>query len=311
MLGKNQVECPHSLLNAVRSEAPLRTAIVNAGAALVMESAFDAVKAGIIEPLFFGDPEAIRSHASELGWDIGQYQLTAAGDEQSAAAAAASAAGNGEAEAVMKGHIHTDVFMRALLSRTANLRTERRLTHVFHMSVPGRDGQLLITDGAVNIHPDVETKKAVIENAVDLAHALGLPRPKVALLSATEELMEAMPSSTEARTLSDWAADNVADADVFGPLAMDLALSEDAAKTKGVTNPVAGRADIIVVPDIVTGNALFKMMVNYMNACAAGIVLGAKVPILLTSRADPPAARLASAALAAVANQHARAKGSA
>lgn len=307
MLGNSQVECPHSLLNAVRTESPLRTAIVNAGAALVMESAFDAARAGIIEPVFFGDADAIRRHAADLGWDIASYEITPADSEQAAAAAAAAAAGNGEAEAVMKGHIHTDVFMRALLSRSANLRTERRLTHVFHMTVPGRDGQLLITDGAVNIHPDVETKKAVIQNAVDLAHALGLAQPKVALLSATEELMEAMPSSTEARTLSDWAADNVADANVFGPLAMDLALSEDAARTKGVSNPVAGRADVIVVPDIVTGNALFKMMVQYMNACAAGIVLGAKVPILLTSRADPPAARLASAALAAVMNMHSRA----
>ena len=302
MLGKSQVECPHSLLNAAKSAGPLRTAIVNAGAAVVMESAFDAANAEIIEPVFFGDSDAIKRHADGLGWDISRYQITPAGDEQAAASAAAAAAGSGEAAAVMKGHVHTDVFMRALLSRSANLRTERRCTHVFHMTVPGRDGQLLITDCAVNIHPDIETKKAVIQNAVDLALALGLSRPKVALLSASEEPMEQMPSSTEARTLSDWAQDNIAAADVFGPLAMDLALSEDAARTKGVDHPVAGRADIIVVPDIVTGNALFKMMVHYMNACAAGIVLGAKVPILLTSRADPPAARLASAALAAIVN---------
>ncbi|TQV81863.1 bifunctional enoyl-CoA hydratase/phosphate acetyltransferase [Denitrobaculum tricleocarpae] len=304
MLGKNQVECPQSLLRAARSSAPLRTAIVNAGAAVVMESAYDAASAGVIEPVFFGDSDAIQKYASELNWDISGYEVIESGDEQSAAIAAASAASGGDVAAVMKGHIHTDVFMRALLSRNANLRTERRLTHVFHMTVPGREGQLLLTDCAVNIHPDVETKKAVIQNAVDLAHALGIEKPKVALLSATEEQMEQMPSSIEAKLLTDWARDSVKSADVFGPLAMDLALSADAARTKGVDHPVAGHADIIVVPDIVTGNALFKMMVHYMNACAAGIGLGAKVPILLTSRADPPAARLASAALAAIVKNH-------
>lgn len=304
MLGKTQFECPQSLLSAVRSMAPLRTAIVNAGSAVVMESAFDATSAGVIEPLFFGDTDTIVKLAGELEWDISGYQIIHAADGTNAADTAAQAAGNGEAAAVMKGHIHTDVFMRALLARSANLRTKRRLTHVFHMTVPGREGQILITDGAVNIHPDIETKKAIIHNAVDLARALGIKRPKVALLSATEEPMEQMPSSMEARTLSDWARDDVADADVFGPLAMDLALSAEAARIKGLEHPVAGQADIIVVPDIVTGNALFKMMVHYMSACAAGIVLGAKVPILLTSRADPPAARLASAALAAIMNNH-------
>ncbi len=304
MLGKNQVECPQSLLRAARSSDPLRTAIVNAGAAVVMESAFDAASEGVIEPVFFGKGDDIRRHAEQLGWDISAYQVTEAGDEETAAASAAAAAGSGDVAAVMKGHIHTDVFMRALLNRAANLRTKRRLTHVFHMTVPGRAGQLLLTDCAVNIHPDLETKKAVIENAVDLAHALGLSNPKLALLSATEEQMEQMPSSIEAKTLTDWAKGAVAGAEVFGPLAMDLALSPEAARTKAVDNPVAGHADIIVVPDIVTGNALFKMMVHYMNACAAGIALGAKVPILLTSRADPPAARLASAALAAIIKRH-------
>lgn len=304
MLGKNQVECPQSLLRAARSAPPLRTAIVNAGAAVVMESAYDAASAGIIEPVFFGDRDAIETFASQLDWDISSYQITTTADEESAASSAAAAAGSGDVAAVMKGHIHTDVFMRALLNRNANLRTERRLTHIFHMTVPGREGELLLTDCAVNIHPDVETKKAVIQNAVDLAHAVGLEAPNVALLSATEEQMEQMPSSIEAKTLTDWAKDNVEAAQVFGPLAMDLALSADAARTKGVSHPVAGHADVIVVPDIVTGNALFKMMVHYMNACAAGICLGAKVPILLTSRADPPAARLASAALAAIVGNH-------
>ena len=304
MLGKNQVECPQSLLRAARSAQPLRTAIVNAGAAVVMESAYDAASAGIIEPVFFGDRDAIEKFASQLDWDVSDYQITATADEESAANAAAGAAGSGDVAAVMKGHIHTDVFMRALLNRNANLRTERRLTHIFHMTVPGREGELLLTDCAVNIHPDVETKKAVIQNAVDLAHAVGLEMPNVALLSATEEEMEQMPSSIEAKVLTDWAEDKVEAARVFGPLAMDLALSPDAARTKGVDHPVAGHADVIVVPDIVTGNALFKMMVHYMNACAAGICLGAKVPILLTSRADPPAARLASAALAAIVGNH-------
>ncbi|MGD9868117.1 MAG: bifunctional enoyl-CoA hydratase/phosphate acetyltransferase [Hyphomicrobiales bacterium] len=291
--------CPPYLLELVKGARPLRTAVVNAGSAVVMESVRDAVAAGLIEPVLFGDPDAMAREAGALGFDISAYDSVAASDEESAAREAALATGRGEAAALLKGQVHTDVFMRAVLSRDANLRLGRPLTHVFHMSAPAREKPLLITDGALNPAPDVEMKKSIIANAVALAHAVGIARPQVALLSATEEPSPRIPSSTEAVQLTGWAKDAVEGADVYGPLAFDLAVSEEAARIKGVSLPVAGKADVLVVPEIVCGNALFKMMVQFMDACAAGIVLGAKVPVLLTSRADPPQARLASLALAA------------
>lgn len=301
MLSTVEVECPPRLLEACYGLPPLRTAVVNAVSEVVIESVRDAAAAGVIEPVLYGDPAAIARAAEAVGWAIEDVERISAAGEEAAAVAAANAAGRGDVAALMKGHVHTDVFMRAILDREAGLRTDRRLSHVFHMTVPDRDGALLITDAALNTHPDVETRKTIIANAVDLAHALGLPKPNVALLSATETPTEEIPSSVEAVALTDWAAKNVRGANVFGPLAFDLAVSPDAARIKGVEHPVAGRADVIVVPDIVCGNPLFKMMVYLLGACAAGVVLGAKVPILLTSRADPPAARLASAAVAAVA----------
>ncbi len=286
------------LLDAAAGLPPVRTAIANAGTELVMESVRDAYEAGLIEPLLIGDPEDIRDGAEKLEWNIDRFTVDVAIDEVTAALKAAEHAAHGRVGAVMKGHIHTDIFMRALLDKRFGLRSGGRLSHVFHMSRPGHERALLISDGALNTHPDLETKKAIIRNAVYLAHAVGLDRPHVALLSATEEPSEHIPSSVDAAALSEWAKEALPEAEVHGPLAFDLAVSDDAARIKGVDSPVAGRADIIIVPDIVSGNALFKMMVHFMNACAAGIVLGAKVPILLTSRSDPPAARLASAALA-------------
>ncbi|MGI9382577.1 MAG: bifunctional enoyl-CoA hydratase/phosphate acetyltransferase [Methyloligellaceae bacterium] len=300
MLSTVPVERPRRLLEAVDGLPALRTAVVNATSGLVLESARDAADANIIEPVMFGDADEIRRLADEIGWDIGGLRIVDAAGEHEAAALAAAAAGAGDVDALMKGHVHTDVFMSAALKREAGLRMGHRLSHVFHMTVPGHDEPLLITDGALNTHPDVETKKAIVTNGVDLAHALEIEVPHVALLSATEEPSEHLPSSLHAAELADWAKTNVGRAEVHGPLAFDLTVSAEAARIKGIDHPVAGNADIIVVPDIVSGNALFKMMVYFRSACAAGVVLGAKVPILLTSRADPPEARLASAAIAAV-----------
>jgi phosphate acetyltransferase len=295
-----RVQCPPDLLEAARGFAPMRTAVVNAGTDVIMESVRDCVEAGLIEPLLIGDPEDIKACAGKLEFDAERFTIDVASDEEDAALKGAAHAGEGRVEATLKGHVHTDVFMRALLDKRYGLRTDRRLSHIFHMTTPGRDKPLFITDGALNTHPDMETRKAILLNAVDLAHALKIANPHIALLSATEEPSLAVPSSIEAAELAAWAKKSVQGAVVDGPLAFDIAVSPDAARIKGATAPVAGQADILMVPDIVSGNALFKMMVYFMGACAAGIVLGAKVPILLTSRADPPAARLASAALAVI-----------
>ena len=255
----------------------------------------------IMTPVFVGEAAAIRAEAARLAWDISAYPLYDTSGEQEAATVAANLCGAGEADVLMKGQLHTNIFMRAALHPAAGLRTERRFVHVFHISPPDGGRPLLITDAAINIKPDIETRQSEIRSVVDLLHALGVARPKVAILSATENVMPAIPSSVEARELALWAAANIADAEVSGPLALGLILSNAVAATKGLSNdPVAGRADAIVVPDIVSGNALVKCLVYVGGGCAAGIVIGARVPILLTSRADPSAARLASLALAAI-----------
>lgn len=300
MSSPDPAQCPAYLLEMARGFPPIRTAVVGAGSDVVMESVRDAVEARLIEPFLIGDPEDIKQAGDALGFDAEAHAIDVATDEEDAAVKGAAHAADGRVGAILKGHVHTDVFMRALLDKRFGLRTGRRLSHVFHMTWPGSDTPLFITDGALNTHPDMETKKAILLNAVELARALGLERPHVSLLSATEEPSPAIPSSVEAAELALWAKDNVGDAQVDGPLAFDISVSPEAARIKGVKVPTAGRADILLVPDIVSGNALFKMMVHLMGACAAGIVMGAKVPILLTSRADPPAARLASAALAVI-----------
>lgn len=300
MLSKRPYECPAALLEQARALPPVATAVASAGAALPLESARLAQEAGLIEPLLVGDPDAIARAAEAIGWDIGGLRVIAAETEKAAACAAAALCRDGEAGALMKGQLHTDAFMLGILKRESGLRTKRRLTHVFHMTVPGSGRTLLITDAAVNVAPDVNTRVQALKNAVDLAHALGMDEPRVAVLSATEEVTGKMPSSVEAAQIAERARREVAGALIHGPLAFDNALSPEAAALKGIDDPVAGNADILVVPNIETGNALFKMMVYFMSACAAGIVLGAKVPAILTSRADPPEARLAAAAIASI-----------
>ena len=306
MIGHHEVQCPAWLLESARKGAsePIRTGVVNAINEVALESARDAEQAGIIKPVLIGNPEEIEAAAQRIAWDVSNFEIIRANGEQEAAAAGAMAAGRGELGALMKGHLHTDVFMRAVLNRDAGLRMGKPLVHVFLLTMPGRQGSLIISDCALNPKPDVEAKKAIIAYCTTLAKATGIARPKVALLSATEVVSEHIPSTGEAEELTKWAATDFVEADVRGPLAFDLAVSADAARVKGITGKVAGAADVIVVPEIVTGNALYKALVQFAGACASGIVIGAKVPIILTSRADPPAARLGSAALVGILANH-------
>jgi phosphate acetyltransferase len=305
MLGGQIADCSSELLARARGGrsaglGPVRTAVVNAVNELVMESARDATLAGLIEPVLIGNPAEMSRAADAIGWDIGVYQIIDASGEDASAMAGAMAAGRGDVQALMKGHLHTDSFMKAVLNKEAGLRMGRPLVHVAHLTLPGRAGSFILSDGALNPAPDFETKKSIIANCVALARALGNARPKVALLSATEVISPRIPSTAEAAELTKWArAGGVPDADVDGPLAFDLAVSPESVRIKGIVSPVAGAADILIVPEIVSGNALMKMMTQFMGACLGGIVMGAKVPIILTSRADPAASRLASAALAA------------
>ncbi|MGJ8621338.1 MAG: phosphate acyltransferase [Yoonia sp.] len=300
-LSQREAVAPADLIARAQQFAPPRVAIARAGAPLPMQAAFEATNAGIIIPVFVGEADMIHAEADRLGWDIAAYALHDTKGEEEAGRTAAALCGTGEADVLMKGQLHTDVFMKCAVSRDAGLRTGSRFVHIFHISHPEGGKPILISDAAVNVSPDLATRQSAITEVKNLLNKLGNTYPKIAILSATESAIPSVPSSMEGRELADWARDNVPDAHVSGPLALDLILSPAAVATKGLTDdPVAGQADAIIVPDIVSGNVLFKALVYLTGGCAAGVVTGAKVPILLTSRADPPAARIASAALAAI-----------
>ena len=293
--------CPPTLIERARAAGPARVAIARAGAALPMEAAQQATEVGVMTPVFVGEADAIRAEASALNWDISGFTIVDADGEQDAGLKAAMLTGAGDADVLMKGHLHTDVFMKSALNRDAGLRTGERLVHIFHISPPDGGRSIMISDAAVNVAPDIATRQAAIAAVSRLGRAVGVARPKIAILSATETPIPSVPSSMDGQELAAWAKDAVPDADVSGPLALDLILSPEAVMVKGLDgDPVAGHADAIIVPDINAGNALFKALVYVGGGCAGGVVMGAKAPILLTSRADPPAARLASAALAAI-----------
>ena len=305
MLSPLPFASPGHVIEKATAATPTPTAVAGAGGRLALESARRATEAGLIEPCLVGDPDAITAAASGIGWDLTPYRCVSAEDETKAAEAAVALARGNEVAALMKGQVHTDTLMRAVVDRENGLRAGRRMSHIFYMTAPDRQGALTITDAAVNVAPDAAVKLDIINNAVDLLHALGTPEPKIAVLSATDTPIAAMPSSLEAAEVVRRAVQGaVTGAVVDGPFALDLAISPEAATVKGVDSPVAGQADILLVPNIETGNALYKAMVYFMSATAAGLVMGAKVPIILTSRADPPEARLTAAALAAIVARH-------
>ncbi|GIL38419.1 bifunctional enoyl-CoA hydratase/phosphate acetyltransferase [Roseiterribacter gracilis] len=281
---------------------PMPTAVVGADTTLALAGAKGATERGLIEPILIGDPQRIQAAARALDWDIAPFRIVAADTEVAAAEAAARLASDRSVHALMKGHVHTDTLLRAVLNRAYGLRRDRRLTHVFHLSMGALPRPFLISDAAINVAPDYDTLRDIALNAVELARMLGAQMPKVAILSATEVSSDSVPSSKRAADLANELCRTLDDrAEIAGPLALDNAVSLEAAQIKGIGGRVAGQADVLVVPTIEAGNMLFKAMVQFAGATAAGIVLGAAVPIMLTSRADPPEARLASAALARLA----------
>jgi len=300
-LSSTEPQAPDNLIKMGQDFGSPRVAIARAGAPLPMQAAKEATEADLMIPVFVGERDMIEAEAAKLDWDISDFDLHDTTGEEEAGRKAAELCGAGEADVLMKGQLHTDVFMKAAVSRDAGLRTGRRFVHIFHISPPDGSKPILISDAAVNVEPNLETRQDAIREVSDLLIRLGTGRPKLAILSATESAIPSVPSSMDGKELAEWAKDAVPEADVSGPLAFDLIMSPDAVATKKLTaDPVAGQADAIIVPDIVSGNALFKAFVYIGGGCAAGVVTGAKVPILLTSRADPAAARMASVALAAI-----------
>ena len=301
MLSKKEIICPDNLLKIAKNKGPVKAVIVNAGKKVAIESTRQAVKANLIDPVFVGDKSLILKIAKDINWDISKYEIIHEPIENNTAPIAAKLASEEKIKIIVKGHIHTDVLMKAVLKRDLNLIGRKRLSHIWHMTLEENDKPFIITDGALNVLPKLETKMHILKNSVDFAKRIGISKPKVSVLSATEEVLNSMPSSLEAKELTKRAKSEGVDAEVFGPMAFDNSVSEKAAEIKGIKNTVAGKADILLVPNVESGNALVKMMIYFMGACAAGVVIGGKVPVVITSRADDTQARLASIAAAVVA----------
>ena len=301
MLSNKEIVCPNNLLDVAHKKKGVKVAVVNAGKPLPMLSIQDAVNENLIEPIFIGDKKEILKCADDLKWDISQYEIIDEPVENNTAKIAAKLASKCKVKIIVKGHIHTDVLMKEVLKREYNLLGKTRLSHIWHMTVEKDDNPLIITDGALNVLPNVKTKMHILKNVINFSNRIGISRPKVAILSATEEILDSVPSSLDAAQLTKLAKEESLEADVFGPLAFDNSISKKSAGIKGIKNAVAGEADVLLVPSVETGNGLVKMMIYFMGACAAGVVVGGKVPVVITSRSDEAQARLASIAAAVVA----------
>ena len=301
MLSNKKIVCPNNLINLAKKSGIVDAAIVNAGEIFPMESVHKAVQHELINPVFIGNESEIKKHAEKLNWDISKYKIINEKDENSTASIAAKLASEGKTKIIVKGHIHTDVLIKAVLKRNLNLIGKKRLSHIWHMTLGTDDKPFIITDGVVNVLPKLEVKMHILKNAVDFSNKIGISRPKVSVLSATEEVLKSVPSSLEADIITKKAKEENINADVFGPLAFDNSVSKKSAAIKKIKNDVAGNTDILLVPNVESGNALVKMMVYFMGACAAGVVLGCKAPVVITSRSDESEARLASIAAAVVA----------
>ena len=301
MLSDKSTVCPINLLDIAHQKRGAKAAIVNAGKRLPMLSVMDSVKEKLIIPVLIGDEIEIKKNAEELKFDISDFEIINEPIENNTAKVAAKLASDGQVKIIVKGHIHTDILMKEVLLRKYNLIGKKRLSHVWHMTLDKEDKPLIITDGALNVNPNVKTKMHILKNVVDFCHRINIAKPKISILSATEEVLDSMQSSIDAKEICKLAEKENLNADIFGPLAFDNSVSKKSAEIKGIQNIVAGDADVLLVPNVETGNALVKMMIYFMGACAAGVVIGGKVPVVITSRSDDATARLASIAAAVVA----------
>ena len=289
------------LIGVARKYPPMATAVAHPCDTVSLESAVEGARLGLLKPILVGPHARILDVAARAGLDITSFELVDSQHSHDSAAKAVELVRAGRAEALMKGSLHTDELMGAIVKRDTGIRTARRLSHCFVMDVPSHPEALIISDAAVNIAPTLEDKIDIVQNAIDLAHALGIGKVRVAILSAMETVNPRVPSTIEAAALCKMAdRGQITGAELDGPLALDNAISAEAAAIKHIVSPVAGRANVLIVPDLEAGNMLAKSLSFLAGADAAGIVLGARVPIILTSRADSLLTRLASCAVAAL-----------
>lgn len=287
------------LFEACEGLPALGCAVVHPCSGDSLRGAIEAAEQNLITPILVGPEDKIRDVAAQEGLDLSPYRLVPAEHSHHAAELAVAMVHSGEVQTLMKGSLHTDELLSEVMRKDKGLRTERRVSHCFLLSVPTYPKPIIITDAAINIQPTLEDKRDIIQNAIELAHAIGVAEPKVAILSAVETITVKIPSTLEAGALCKMAdRGQITGGLLEGPLAFDNAIDEQAARTKGIISPVAGKADILIVPDLEAGNMLAKQLTFMAGAEAAGIVLGARAPIILTSRADSARTRLASCAVA-------------
>jgi len=301
MLTNKEAQIPNNLLSLAKKTPNVAAGIVCADHDSSMDSAKKAVGLNLIKPIFIGDKIAINEKAEKFKWDISQYEIIDLSNDKEAAIAGAELARDNKIKIMIKGNLHTDVLMKIYLKKEFSLIEGKRLSHIWHMTLSENDKPLFITDGALNVAPRIDVKMHILKNVIEFANKINIQEPRVAILSGTEDPIESMPSSIEAKELMERAINEKINAYVHGPLAFDNAISPKAAAIKNISNEVAGQADILLVPNLETGNALSKIMVYFMGACAAGFIVGGKVPVVVTSRADSSSSRIASIAASVIA----------
>ena len=303
MLSNKEAQIPNNLLSFAQKSPNLSAGIICANHDSSMESAKKSVELNLIEPIFIGDKNAINEKADKINWDISSYNIINSSTDIEAATIGAELAKDNKIKIMIKGNLHTDILMKTYLKKDFGLIEGKRLSHIWHMTINKDDKPLFITDGALNVAPRLDVKMHILKNVINFANQINIAKPRVAILSGTEDPIDSMPSSTEAKEIMERAQEENINAYVHGPLAFDNAVSPQAATIKNISSEVAGKADILLVPNLETGNSLSKIMVYFMGACAAGFIVGGKVPVVVPSRADSSASRIASIAAAVIATQ--------
>ena len=295
---------PEDLKNKALETPNIPAAVVCPNEESILLAVKESKEMNLIDPTLIGNKNLITRSAKDIGLNIEDYNILEADNEEQSALAACQLSNENKTKIIIKGNLHTDILMRSYLKKEFNLLEGKRLSHIWHMTTPQLKKPLFITDGALNVLPRIDIKLQILKNAVHFYNKLVSKKPRIAILSGTEDPIDSMPSSIEAKKVMDLSLKEEINAFVHGPLAFDNAISEEAAKIKKIENEVAGNADILLVPNLETGNSLSKIMVYFMNACAAGIVIGGKVPVVVPSRADSKNSKLASimAAIVAVKN---------
>jgi len=301
MLQSKEAQIPNNLILLAKKTPNLSAGIICANHDSSMESAKKSVELNLIKPIFIGNKQEINEKAEKIKWDINAYEIINSSNDVEAAIIGAELGRDNKIKIMIKGNLHTDVLMKTYLKKEFGLLEGKRLSHIWHMTILKDDKPLFITDGALNVAPRIDVKMHILKNVIEFANQINISKPRVAILSGTEDPIESMPSSIEAKELMERAKNENINAYIHGPLAFDNAISPEAAAIKNISNEVAGKADILLVPNLETGNALSKIMVYFMGACAAGFIVGGKVPVVVTSRADSSASRIASIAASVIA----------